>query len=91
MRQGGRFITAGFGQPGGKMEWDPFWDLTRPDLKYVGIWVSHTRHTLRALELMKKHLADFALMVSHKIPLAEANRAHDLMRRGEAMKAVLVP
>jgi len=25
------------------------------------------------------------------VPLAEANRAHDLMRRGEAMKAVLVP
>jgi threonine dehydrogenase-like Zn-dependent dehydrogenase len=91
VRQGGRFITAGFGQPGGKMEWDPFWDLTRPDLKYVGVWVSHTRHTLRALDLMKKHLADFALMVSHKVPLAEANRAHDLMRRGEAMKAVLVP
>jgi threonine dehydrogenase-like Zn-dependent dehydrogenase len=91
VRQGGRFITSGFGQPGGKMEWDPFWDLTRPDLKYVGVWVSHTRHTLRALALMKKHLADFALMVSHKVPLAEANRAHDLMRRGEAMKAVLVP
>jgi threonine dehydrogenase-like Zn-dependent dehydrogenase len=91
VRQGGRFITSGFGQPGGKMEWDPFWDLTRPDLKYVGVWVSHTRHTLRALDLMKKHLADFALMVSHKVPLAEANRAHDLMRRGEAMKAVLVP
>jgi threonine dehydrogenase-like Zn-dependent dehydrogenase len=91
VRQGGRFITSGFGQPGGKMEWDPFWDLTRPDLKYVGVWVSHTRHTLRALELMKKHLADFALMVSHKVPLADANKAHDLMRRGEAMKAVLVP
>jgi Zn-dependent alcohol dehydrogenase len=30
-------------------------------------------------------------MVSHKVPLAEANKAHDLMRRGEAMKAVLVP
>jgi threonine dehydrogenase-like Zn-dependent dehydrogenase len=91
VRQGGRFVTAGFGQPGGKMEWDPFWDLTRPDLKYVGVWVSHTRHTLRALNLMKKHLDDFALMVTHQVPLSEANRAHDLMRRGEAMKAVLVP
>ncbi|MCX5654989.1 MAG: hypothetical protein NTY65_10120 [Planctomycetota bacterium] len=40
---------------------------------------------------MKKHLADFALMVSHKVPPADANRAHDLMRMGEAMRAVLVP
>jgi threonine dehydrogenase-like Zn-dependent dehydrogenase len=91
VRQGGWFITAGFGQPGGKMEWDPFTDLTRPDLKYVGVWVSHTRHTLRALDLMRRHLDDFALMVTHALPLAAANRAHDLMRRGEAMKVVLEP
>jgi len=91
VRQGGRYVTAGFGQPGGRMEWDPFADLVRPDLKYVGVWVSHTRHTLRALDLMKRHLADFARMVTHTLPLAEVNRAHDLMRRGEAMKAVLVP
>jgi len=91
VRQGGRYVTAGFGQPGGKMEWDPFADLVRPDLKYVGVWVSHTRHTLRALDLMKRRLADFARMVTHTVPLADANQAHDLMRRGEAMKAVLVP
>ncbi|MBM4018658.1 MAG: zinc-binding dehydrogenase [Planctomycetes bacterium] len=91
VRPGGWFITSGFGQPGGKMEWDPFWDLTRPDLKYVGVWVSHTRHLVRALGLMKRRLADFALMVTPALPLAEANKAHDLMRRGEAMKAVLLP
>jgi threonine dehydrogenase-like Zn-dependent dehydrogenase len=91
LRQGGRFITAGFGQPGGTMQWDPFADLTRPDLKYVGVWVSHTRHTVRALDLAKRHLADFALMVSHTLPLAGVNQAHDLMRRGDAMKVALVP
>ncbi|KPK47732.1 MAG: hypothetical protein AMK72_08040 [Planctomycetes bacterium SM23_25] len=91
VRQGGRFITAGFGQPGGTMPWDPFWDLTRPDLKYVGVWVSHTRHTGRALELMKRHLADFAGMITHTLPLAQVNAAHDLMRRGEAMKVALAP
>ena len=90
-RAGGRFITAGFGQPGGKMEWDPFFDLTRPDLKYVGVWVSHTRHTVRALDLMRRRLDDFGHLVTHKVPLAEVGRAHDLMRSGEAMKAVLVP
>jgi threonine dehydrogenase-like Zn-dependent dehydrogenase len=91
VRQGGRYIAAGFGQPGGTMEWDPFADLVRPDLKVVGVWVSHTRHMARALDLMKRHLEDFAAMVTHRLPLAEANRAHDLMRRGEAMKVVLEP
>lgn len=90
VRPGGRYVATGFGQPGGKMEWDPFADFVRPDLKYVGVWVSHTRHTVRALALVKKHLDAFATMITHRLPLAEATRAHDLMRRGEAMKAVLV-
>ncbi|MFO8014607.1 MAG: zinc-binding dehydrogenase [Phycisphaerae bacterium] len=91
VRQGGRYVTAGFGQPGGSMEWDPFADLVRPDLKYVGVWVSHTRHMERAVALMKRNLEDFARMITHTMPLAEANAAHDLMRKGEAMKVALVP
>ena len=91
VRPGGRYITAGFGQPGGTMGWDPFADLVRPDLKYVGVWVSHTRHLRRALDLIRRRLDDFAAMVTHVLPLAEANRALDLMRRGEAMKVVLQP
>lgn len=91
VRPGGRYVTAGFGQPGGSMEWDPFADLVRPDLKYVGVWVSHTRHMERAVALMKRHLDDFARMITHTLPLAQANAAHDLMRRGEAMKVALEP
>jgi threonine dehydrogenase-like Zn-dependent dehydrogenase len=91
VRAGGRFITAGFGQPGGTMEFDPFWDLTRPDLKAIGVWVSHTRHTKRALLLVKKRLADFATMVSHRLPLDQVNHAHEMMRTGQAMKVALVP
>ncbi len=89
VRPGGRYVSTGFGQPGGTMAWDPFADLVRPDLKVVGVWVSHTRHMRRALDLMKTRLDDFAAMITHTLPLAEANAAHDLMRRGEAMKAVL--
>ncbi len=91
VRHGGRYITAGFGQPGGVMQWDPFADLVRPDLKYVGVWVSHTRHTRRALDLMKRRLEDFGRMITHTMPLSEVNAAHDLMRRGEAMKVALDP
>ncbi len=91
VRQGGRYVTAGFGQPGGTCQWDPFADLVRPDLKYVGVWVSHTRHMVRALGLMRRHLEDFAAMVTHVLPLSEANRAHEIMRAGESMKIVLEP
>jgi len=91
VRPGGRYVTAGFGQPGGTMEWDVFADLVRPDLRYVGVWVSHTRHMERAVALMKRNLDDFARMITHTMPLADANAAHDLMRRGEAMKVALEP
>jgi len=91
VRPGGRYVTAGFGQPGGAMEWDPFADLVRPDLRYVGVWVSHTRHMERAVALMKRNLDDFARMITHTMPLADAGAAHDLMRRGEAMKVALEP
>ncbi len=91
VRPGGRYVSAGFGQPGGSIDWDPFADLVRPDLKYVGVWVSHTRHMQRAAALMKRNLDDFARMITHTMPLAEANAAHDLMRRGEALKVALEP
>lgn len=91
VRPGGRYVATGFGQPGGKIDWDPFADLVRADLKCIGVWVSHTQHTLWALDLLRRNLDDFALMVSHSLPLAEANRAHDLMHRGEAMKVALLP
>jgi len=91
LRRGGRYVSAGFGQPGGAMQWDPFADLVRPDLKMLGVWVSHTRHMQRAVGLMKRNLADFARMITHTLPLADANAAHDLMRRGEAMKVALAP
>jgi len=91
VRAGGRYVSAGFGQPGGSMAWDPFADLVRPDLKVVGVWVSHTRHMERAVALMKRNLDDFARMITHTMPLADVNTAHDLMRRGEAMKVALAP
>jgi len=91
VRPGGRYVAAGFGQPGGTIDWDPFADLVRADLKYVGVWVSHAEHTLWALDLLKRNLGDFALMITHALPLAEVNEAHDLMRRGQAMKVALLP
>ena len=91
VRQGGRYTTAGFGQPGGAIECDVFADLVRPDLKVVGVWVSHTRHMERAVALMKRNLDAFARMITHTMPLAEVNAAHDLMRRGQAMKVALAP
>lgn len=90
VRHGGRVVTAGFGQPGGTMEFDPFRHLTRPNLKLLGIWVSHTKHTQMAIDLVTENFETFKKLNTHFFPLSRANEAHEKMRKREALKAVLV-
>jgi len=90
VRMGGRVITAGFGQPGGTMEFDPFKHLTRLNAKLLGIWVSHTGHTRMAIDLVRENFEVFKKLNTHFYPLSAANEAHEKMRRREALKAVLV-
>ncbi len=90
VRMGGRVVTAGFGQPGGTIQFDPFKHLTRPNVKMFGIWVSHTRHTLMAIDLVRHNFEVFKKLNTHFYPLSQANAAHLKMRRREALKAVLV-
>jgi threonine dehydrogenase-like Zn-dependent dehydrogenase len=90
VRMGGRVVTAGFGQPGGTLEFDPFKHLTRPNVKLFGIWVSHTRHTRMAIDLVSENFERFRNLNTHFYPLSQANAAHDKMRKREALKAVLV-
>jgi threonine dehydrogenase-like Zn-dependent dehydrogenase len=90
VRAGGRAVTAGFGQPGGTFTFDPFKHLTRPNLKMFGIWVSHTKHTLQAVDLVRRNFAVFKKLTTHAFPLSRVNEAHDKMRKREALKAVLI-
>jgi threonine dehydrogenase-like Zn-dependent dehydrogenase len=44
-----------------------------------------------ALELIGSGLVDPLALVSHRLPLKETGRALELQRRGEALKAVVLP
>ena len=90
VRTGGRVVTAGFGQPGGTMEFDPFKHLTRLNAKLLGIWVSHTKHTQMALDLVTANFETFKKLNTHFYGLSQVNEAHAKMRKREALKAVLV-
>ncbi len=91
VRQGGAYVSAGFGQPGGTLELDPFRDLVRKNVRFLGVWVSDTRHAYQALRLILAEPATFAPIISHRFPLGEATRALRAMHRKEALKAVLLP
>ena len=90
VRYGGRVVTAGFGQPGGTMEFDPFKHLTRLNAKLFGTWVSHTKHTRMAIDLVTANFETFKKLNTHCYPLSQANEAHAKMRTREALKAVLL-
>lgn len=91
VRQGGAYLSAGFGAPGGLVEIDPFGDITRRNIRYQGVWVSDTRHVFDAVSLVKKMPEFFIKLVTHRFPLSEANAALAAMEHREVIKAVLIP
>jgi threonine dehydrogenase-like Zn-dependent dehydrogenase len=90
-RTGGTCISAGFAEPRGKMEIDPFQDVGRKNLRLQGVWVSDVRHTHMALQLILSRKDDFKRLITHRFPLAQANEALKAMKTREAVKAVLLP
>jgi threonine dehydrogenase-like Zn-dependent dehydrogenase len=91
VRHGGACITAGFGEPHGKIELDCFQDVGRKNLRLQGVWVSETRHTHMALQLIRNRKQDFAGLITHRFPLSGANEALRVMKSRGAVKAVLLP
>jgi len=90
-RMGGACVTAGFAEPHGTIELDCFHDIGRKNLRLQGVWVSDTRHTHMALQLILSHLQDFKNLITHTFSLSQANKAIQMMKTKEAVKAVLFP
>ncbi len=91
VRTGGSCLTAGFGEPHGKMELDCFHDIGRKNLRLQGVWVSEVRHTHMALQLIMRRPQDFEKLITHTFPLDRANEALRVMKTKEAVKAILLP
>ena len=91
VRIGGVCLSAGFGEPHGTVELDCFHDIGRRNLRLQGVWVSETRHTHMALQLILSRIQDFKKLITHTFPLAQANDAIRVMKTKEAVKAVLLP
>jgi threonine dehydrogenase-like Zn-dependent dehydrogenase len=91
VRTGGACLSAGFGEPHGTIDLDCFHDIGRKNLRLQGVWVSETRHTHMALQLILSRLEDFKKLITHRFPLSQANEAIKVMKTKEAVKAVLLP
>lgn len=91
VRNGGTCVSAGFGEPHGKIELDCFHDLNRKNLRLQGIWTSDVRHTHMALQLILSRRDDFKRLITHTFSLDRADEAIRAMKNRQAVKAVLLP
>lgn len=90
-RRGGSYLSMGFGAPTGSLELDVYHDLEVRDLRLQGVWVSHTKHTRMALDLILRNKDLFRRLITHRFPLRQATEALGVVKRKESIKAVLIP
>jgi len=91
VRTGGTYISAGFGEPAGAVEFPWFENVIRKNLTVQGVWVSDTRHVLEATRLIQMNYEKFAKMITHRFKLEDATAALEAVGSRQAVKAVLVP
>lgn len=89
VKTGGKYISAGFGEPSGNVNFPWFEGVIRKNLQIQGVWVSDTSHLLRALTLIQKNFDKFSYMVTHRFDLDHANSALETVASRKAVKAVL--
>jgi len=89
VRNGGAYLSVGFGEPKGNIEIDCFTDIVRKNLTYQGVWVSDTSHLYIAMNSILKDTELFSSLITHRFPLEKANEALEVMSNREAVKAVL--
>lgn len=91
LRQGGTYLSTGYAQPAGLEQVDFFTDVVRRGVTIHGVWVSDARHVYHAVTEAARRPELFAKMVSHRLPLDQANDALALMQGREAVKIALIP
>ncbi len=91
LRHGGTLTLVGFGTPVGDMAITPFESVVRKNARIQGVWVSDTRHMVRAISLIRQHPEAFSGMVTHRYPLSQATLALEAVDQRNAMKVVILP
>ncbi|HQD40648.1 MAG TPA: zinc-binding dehydrogenase [Bacillota bacterium] len=89
LRPGGSYLVAGFGDPAGTFELDPY-RLARRQIRLQGVWTSDARHLAHAVAVVKKQ-PEVIKRIGTEYPLEAANEALLAMENRQIIKAVLKP
>ncbi|WP_026486078.1 zinc-binding dehydrogenase [Caldanaerobius polysaccharolyticus] len=91
VRNGGTYLSVGFGDPNGTVTIDCYYDIVRKNLRYQGVWVSDTKHLNMAVNMVLSNIEKFELLVTDRYDLEDANKALSAMENRETIKSVLIP
>ena len=89
LRKGGIYLSTGYARPTGKEKIDFYRDIVIRNIRIQGVWVSDTRHTGQAVDLVSGNAEMFARLVTHRYRLEQVNEALSVMNEKKAMKAVI--
>jgi L-iditol 2-dehydrogenase len=79
-----------YAPPGGELTLDGL-SLYRREVDVVASYSAGARDMLAALALLRSGAVDPLPWVTHRVGLEETGRALDMVRSGEAVKALVVP
>lgn len=92
VRRGGTYLLPGIAVPVGEVPVRLYEDLAVRNVAMKGVWVSDTGHFARALGIALSGRYPFGKLVTHRVPLEEANRALEVAAEDPAaVKVVLKP
>jgi len=91
VRNGGSYLSLGFGDPNGSVTLDCYYDIVRKNLRYQGVWVSDTKHLNMAVNVVLQNKELFKKMVTNIYKLTDATKALEDMGNRNTIKSVLKP
>jgi len=87
---GGTVALPGLATPLPDFCFDPY-VLARKQVRLQGVWTSNVRHLQQALAVALSGKYPLDKLVTHVLPLAQANEGLGLLRAKQAVKVVLTP
>ena len=87
---GGMVALPGLATPLPEFCFDPY-VLARKQIRLQGVWTSNVRHLQQALAVALSGRYPLEKLVSHVLPLEQANEGLGLLRAKQAIKVVLTP
>jgi len=87
----GTYASAGVAVDIGDISVNWFRDIVRKEVRIQGVWVGDMKNTWQAVQLYQRHQEVLNHVISHRLPLEQANEALRLMEQKQAIKVALIP